>query len=142
MKVLKSIAAIIAAFGVIMSAPVSAQNNFGSSNYQKLREASIEVYNSCLAVGGAEANSAICACVAGYLGGAMNDREYEIMGRLSKIGTLSAEGASEAEIQAEIQAFFAAGFTPAEADAVSAKMNSMTARGDMICAPYATSAIS
>ncbi len=134
MKLIRIAAALAAGFGAVQFAPAAAQD------YQALQRSSLDLYSTCLSAGGAEANSAICACIAGYFGGAMSDREYDIVARLGKIGTLIESGAAQPVINAELVAFFAAGYTQGDADAVSAKMEAVTARGDVICAPYANSA--
>lgn len=122
-------------FAVLTVATLTASAS--AQDFQALRQASIDVYNTCAIA--SETSNAIdptCACIAGYYGGALTDREFEIVGHLGRIGVLVESGASEDAVNAEIGNFFAAGFTQAEADAASAKMNAVTLRGATICSPY------
>ncbi len=129
-----------AAFGAL--AVMSMSTAAPAQDYQALREASIALYNTCLTAAGAAATSAGCACTAGFLGGALSEREYDIAARLGTIGTLIEGGASDAEVTAEVAAFFAAGYTEADADIVTAKLDVHTARGNAICSPYENRSVS
>jgi hypothetical protein len=75
-----------------------------------------------------------CACAAGYLGGALSDRDFDIASRLTRMGAMVASGASQAEIEAEVAAFQAAGYTEADASRVTQIAQAHTARGNAICA--------
>jgi hypothetical protein len=125
----KIFAAAYAAILLALFAPASAQDT------QSLRDASIEIYNTCLFAAG-EYNDAGCACSAGFIGGAMTEREYDIAARLGKIGRMNMSGATQEAVNAEVLAFLSAGYSQADADAVSTKMQSIAAKGDAICAPY------
>lgn len=118
-----------AALSALLAGPAFAQDA------QALRDASIEIYNTCLFAAG-DYNDAGCACTAGFVGGAMTEREYDIAARLGRIGRLNMSGATQDAINAEVMAFISAGYTEADADAVNSKMQSIAAKGDAICAPY------
>ncbi|GJL93245.1 hypothetical protein [Hyphococcus sp.] len=128
MKV-KLFAAAWTAMLLAMAAPAAAQDT------QALQAASIDIYNTCLFAAG-DYNEAGCACTAGFVGGAMSEREFDIAARLGRIGQLNMSGATQEAINAEVLAFLNAGYTQADADAVNAKMQSIAAKGDAICAPY------
>ena len=141
MKIGAITARMAGAFALLVTAQLAptqaaAQNALSLQNRMALQRAAVELYNTCMATDGSEGAEAACACVTGYMAGAMTDREFDIVARLGRIGTLIEEGQPENVVQAEIAAFFQAGYTQGEADAVSAKMSAMTARGDAVCAPF------
>lgn len=121
-----------AAIGVAAILPVTSF----AQNYQQLRQASIDIYNTCLTAEGDSASYAGCACLAGFIGGVLTEREYDIAARLVRIGSLVENGASEAMIAEEVNAFARAGYTADDADAVTMKLEQETARGNAICSPY------
>ena len=128
--VIRTAAALLTA--MTLTAPLSAQ----AQDSQALYEASLELYSICLYGTSAEQTSA-CACTAGYVGGALNDREFDIAARVARIGRLTEQNAPQSQIDAEVSAYYAAGYTEAEAIATAAKLESIASRGDTICAPYA-----
>ncbi|GEM_PF-5426295 len=125
-------AAALAAFTLAFTASAHAQ----SADAQRLREISVMIFNVCHASSPNSANDAVCACAAGYMGGALNDRELEVFSYAARLALLESQGASQAELEAVIQEFFAAGYTINDLEAVEAKLSIVAARGDAICKPY------
>lgn len=128
---IKTNVAAFAAFAMTLPAGVQAQQDA-----QALRDASVTLYNVCAFAAGDVATDAGCACTAGFIGGVLTEREYDIAARLGRLGMLTQSGASESEIQAERDAFYAAGYTDADVENVLSKLQYHTARGDAICSPY------
>ena len=128
--VIRIAAALLAA--MTFAAPASAQ----TQDYQALYEASLELYATCLYANGEQSSDAGCACTTGYIGGVMSDREFDIAARVGRIGRLNEQNAPQSQIDAEVNAYFAAGYTEAEAVAMAAKLEALAARGDAICSPY------
>ncbi|MEO1136155.1 MAG: hypothetical protein AAFW68_06035, partial [Pseudomonadota bacterium] len=113
-----------------------------AQDYEALQRASVELYSACLETEDTGATESACACLAGYLGGSMSNRDFDIIGRLGKIGVMIENGASEAAVEAEVSAFFSSGYTQVDADNASATMNAVAAKGDIICAPFTNQATS
>lgn len=126
--------AVMASAAICFALPASAQ----VQNQQTLRDSSVSLYNVCLYSAGELGTDAACACTAGFIGGVLTEREFDIAARLGRIAVLSETGASDAEIQAEVNNYFAAGYTEADADYVNAKISAAANRGDAICAPYSS----
>lgn len=124
--------AVVASAAISLSFPSFA----GAQDAQALRDASVSLYQVCIVASGDAATNAGCACTAGFIGGALTEREYEVVARIGEIGVMSESGASEEEIQAAVDLFFADGYTLEEADAANAKLAIAAAKGDAICAPY------
>lgn len=98
-----------------------------------------QIYASCLAVSqreGAANPAAACACITGYMGASMNDRDFEVASTLLRVGEMSENGASQAAIEAEVLAFINRGFTQADIDRVSAAIQEMSERGDAVCGQF------
>ena len=124
-----------AAFAVVMATTgaANAQNYLPSSVTATARE----VYQSCTRVtAGAGDVRASCACLTGYMGGAMTDRDFEVVAILLRVGEMTESGAAEAAIQAEIMAFFERGFTEADVQRVAAMVNQISSRGDAVCGQF------
>jgi hypothetical protein len=125
---------IIVAASVVAAllSPATAQNNQLSG----LAETAQGVYASCRSMSAREGfadAAAACACVTGYMGGMMSDRDFEIAAMLLKVGEMTENGASEAAIEAAIMAFFERGFTEADVQRVAAMVEAAGARGDAVC---------
>jgi len=129
MNVKLLVAALAALAALIAAAPAGAQD------YQMLRRASLDIYDTCIE-GPDGGNRESCACAAGFFGGALSEQEYDVAGRLARIGGMIARGATEDEINAEYQTFFNAGYTPADAQYVNSRVQSLIAKGNAVCAPY------
>ena len=118
-----------------LTAPASAQNY----QFNSVTSVARDVYSTCVEVsrknGSLDAAEA-CACVTGYMAGAMSDRDYEVASVLLKIGDMAESGASQSEIQAEIIAFFERGFTEADVNRVAATIQAIGSRGDAVCAQF------
>lgn len=128
-----AVAAIAAAVGII--SPANAQNYFSSSTVvQNARD----VYAACarMSTGGGIDVRASCACITGYMGGAMNDRDFEVAAVLLKIGEMTETGAPQASIDAVIIDFLQRGFTEADVTRVAAMVEQMGARGDAVCGQF------
>lgn len=97
------------------------------------------VYLSCAQVSGRAGGPdvrASCACITGYMGGAMSDRDFEVVAVLLRVGEMTQSGAPEATIQAEIMAFFERGFTEGDVQRVAAMVDQIGARGDAVCGQF------
>lgn len=126
-KIMATIAAAMASAGA-----AAAQNN----QFSAVAETARGVYASCRSLsareGVADARAA-CACVTGYMGGMMSDRDFEVAAVLLKVGEMTESGASQAAIEAEIMAFFERGFTESDVQRVSSMVETAGARGDAVC---------
>src|SRR5690606_28186328 len=132
MRIVVLAAAVAAAFA---AAPVFAQNYAVGS----VAATAQEIYTSCLEVGrdsGAADPSDACACLAGYLAGALSDRDYEVAGVLLKVGQLMNAGASQSQIEAEIVAFLQRGFTEDDVRRVGGAVEAIAARGQSVCGQF------
>jgi len=116
----------------------------GSANAQTYASSTLpatarSIYQSCTQVAGGSTGAdmrASCACITGYMGGAMSDRDFEVVAVLLRVGEMTESGAPEATIQAEIMAFFERGFTESDVQRVSAMIDAVTARGDAVCGQF------
>jgi len=124
----KIIATALTAFAAIMSLPAQAQN------YDALRSAAVTIYETCAFA--SDTTSEACACVAGYYGGLMTDRQFDIAARLARIGMIAEGGGSEAAVNTEVQAYLAAGYTVDEGSAVEALLIGDGLRGEVICGAF------
>lgn len=125
-----AIAAVLATTAI-----AHAQNNMPPS----LTATARNVYQSCARVtagAGAGDVRASCACLTGYMGGAMSDRDFEVVAILLRVGEMTESGAAESAIQAEIMAFFERGFTEADVQRVAAMVNQISSRGDAVCGQF------
>ncbi len=130
---ISAIAALAAAISV--STPAGAQNYALSS----LPATARSVYQTCAQLtaraGGVDIRAS-CACITGYMGGALSERDFEVVAVLLRVGEMTDSGASEASIQAEIMAFFERGFTEQDVQRVAAMIDQITARGDAVCGQF------
>ncbi len=126
--------AAIAAFLAGLS-PASAQNDLNSIVETSARS----IYASCARMSAASGMNdvrAACACITGYMGGALNDRDYEVAATLLRVGEMAETGASQTAIEAEIMAFFERGFTEADVNRVAGLVQQMGVRGDVVCGQF------
>jgi hypothetical protein len=129
---------VVAACAAIVAAsfPAAGQNYDLSS----VSAAAIQVYASCESMsqraGIAVDVRAACACLTGYVGGMMSDRDFEVAAFLLRVGEMTETGVPQAAIEAEIMAFFERGFTQADVQRVAAAVDAASARGDAICAQF------
>ena len=133
MRTIVGAAAAVALF--ITAAPAAAQNDQSGSITATARE----VYNSCLSISrkqGGGNGSEGCACVTGYMGGMMSDRDFEVASVLLRVGEMSEEGAAQSDIDAEVRAFIQRGFTEEDVRRVAAMVQAAGARGDAVCAQF------
>lgn len=118
-----------------VSATASAQNYAYSSVTASART----IYASCAQMsqkqGMADVRAA-CACITGYMGGAMSDRDFEVASVLLRVGEMTENGTPQATIEAEIMAFFERGFTEADVNRVAAMVDQMSTRGDAVCGQF------
>ena len=130
---MKKFAAVTA---MIMLGSISSA--FAQSSDQKIRDASITLYNVCQSAAPGDASTG-CACLSGYFGGAMTNRQFEVAGRLSEIGAAAERGATS-EVNDLVAAFYAAGYTVEEADEVGAMMSeAFLNRAAAVCSPFDSS---
>jgi len=136
---MRIIAALAAGAALLASPPAGAQNYAFSSIASSARQ----VYASCVSIsrqqGIADPRMA-CACVTGYMGGALSDRDYEVAAVLLRVGEMTENGASQQAIEAEIIAFFERGFTEADVQRVSSAFDQISARGDTVCKQFESNA--
>lgn len=128
------VAAAIAA-ALLSSAPASAQYNQLSS----VTATASQVFSTCVSMsrrGGVSDPRTSCACITGYMGASMNDRDYEVANVLLRVGEMSETGASQSAIEAEITAFFQRGFTEDDVNRVAATVQQIAARGDAVCSQF------
>ncbi|MFZ5618179.1 MAG: hypothetical protein ACOZAA_12765 [Pseudomonadota bacterium] len=126
--------AAVAAF-CFFSAPAGAQNYQFSSVTASARQ----VYASCFTMskrGGLTDPRASCACITGYMGASMSDRDFEVAGILLRVGEMTETGAAQAAIEAEITAFFERGFTEEDIQRVASTVEQISQRGDSICGQF------
>ncbi len=109
---------------------------FAQSSSVRLGETAREVYSSCLTVGKGADLSTACACLTGYLGGVLDDRDLEITAFLLRIGEMADRGVPEADIQSEVYDFFSKGFSEADVQRVAALVEQISARGDIVCGQF------
>jgi hypothetical protein len=99
-----------------------------------------QVYTSCESISQREGVAidirAACACLTGYVGGTMSDRDFEVAAFLLRVGEMTETGVPQAAIEAEIMAFFERGFTEEDVQRVAAAVDAASARGDAICAQF------
>ena len=121
---------------ILMSTATAGAQGYSTSS---LPATARSIYQSCAQVAGGSSGAdvrASCACITGYMGGAMSDRDFEVVSILLRVGEMTELGASEAAIQAEIMAFFERGFTEADVQRVSAMVDQIGARGDAGCGQF------
>jgi hypothetical protein len=102
-------------------------------------DSSFAVYAGCLQSIEDESLSTpdrACACLTGYLGGKMSDREYVVLGYVMRVAVMQENGASELQINAVVQELIADGYTLQEVQSVASLIDQYSARGDAICAPF------
>lgn len=132
---MRKIAAATAIAVFIAAAPANAQYFGGSTVVESARE----IYQSCSRIsadsGMADVRAA-CACITGYMGGAMNDRDYEVAAILLRIGEMSEAGASDSEIEQEVIALLQRGYSEADVQRVAALVDQIGARGDTVCGQF------
>lgn len=80
--------------------------------------------------------TALCACANGYLGGHLSDKDYIILGYVSRIMMVQDGSGSEDELTALALEFQAAGFTREDMEAILARLEEIDQRADIVCAPY------
>lgn len=127
------IAAVAAAFW--SSAPAGAENFQMNSVTATARQ----VYNSCMSMSqrsGAATPAAACACVTGYMGASLDDRDFEVASVLLRVGQMTENGASQASIETEIMAFFERGYTEDDVNRVAASVQQISQRGDAVCSQF------
>lgn len=126
-----------AALGAVLLTTVTANAQTYSST--SVTATARNIYQSCASVtgrAGAGDVRASCACITGYMGGAMSDRDFEVVAILLRVGEMTDTGASEAAIQAEIMAFFERGYTEDDVQRVAAMVDQMSTRGDAVCGQF------
>ncbi len=128
---------IIAALAAALATTASAY----AQNYQlnSVAATARQVYASCLSMSrkeGVADPAAACACVTGYMGGSMSDRDFEVASVLLRVGEMTESGASQASIEAEIMAFFERGYTEDDVNRVAAQVEQISARGDAVCGQF------
>lgn len=126
-------AAIAGALAV--SSPASAQNYA----YSTVAASAQNIYASCARMSQSKGMAdvrAACACITGYMGGAMSDRDFEVAAFLLRVGEMAESGGPEATIQAEIMAFFERGFTESDVQRVASMVDQMSTRGDAVCGQF------
>lgn len=122
-------------------AALAASGPAGAQNYQfsSVRETAQRVYASCLSMSGRSGVAdprVSCACITGYMGASMDDRDFEVAGILLRVGEMTETGASQQAIEAEIVAFFQRGYTEADIDRVAATVERIGTRGDTVCSQF------
>lgn len=134
MRILTAAAAALLGLAII-GAPASAQYHSSS-----LATSATEMYRACHAFAKRQPTIATpeqaCACMAGYMGGALSDRDYDIASRLARVGLMIENGAPQEQVNAEVAAFYAAGYTTQDSERVSALMGQIADRGDAVCGPF------
>jgi hypothetical protein len=128
------VAAAVAA-AIAWSAPASAQSN----QFSSVTAIAGQVYASCVSASrraGLYDPRLSCACVTGYMGASMNDRDYEVASVLLRVGEMAETGASQMAIEAEITEFFQRGFTEDDVKRVAATVQQIAARGDAVCSQF------
>jgi len=130
--------ALVAAFAAFFAASLPA----GGQNYDlsSVSAAARQVFASCESLSRREGVAvdvrAACACLTGYVGGIMTDRDFEVAAFLLRVGDMTETGASPASIEAEIMAFFERGYTEDDVQRVAAAVEAASARGDAVCAQF------
>lgn len=125
--------------GALMAALSLGATAHAQSDLSSVAAIASGVYASCSALSEREGLSdprAACACLTGYMGGAMSDRDFEVASVLLRVGEMEESGASEIAIEAEIMAFFERGFTEDDVTRVAAMVDAISARGDALCGQF------
>lgn len=80
----------------------------------------------------------VCACIVGYMGASLSDRDYVLFGMLSQVAYLQSTGASQAELQLMSTNIYAAGYTDEDILAMVIWMQNSGAaeRSDEVCAMF------
>lgn len=128
--------AMAAVAGVLTVSTTASAQNYA---YSSVSASARNIYAACARMTqtqGAADVRASCACITGYMGGAMNDRDFEVAAILLRVGEMTESGVPEATIQAEIMAFFERGFTEADVQRVAAMVDQMSTRGDAVCSQF------
>lgn len=124
-----------ASAALLWSSSASAQNYALSSVTESARMVYASCENMSRRAGLADARAA-CACITGYMGASMTDRDFEIAGFLLRVGEMAETGAGDAAIGAEVMAFFERGFTEQDVERVAATVEQISGRGDAICGQF------
>jgi hypothetical protein len=125
---------MLAALAAALAAPAPATAQ--TFQFSSVAATAQRVYASCLSVSGRSGVAdprASCACITGYMGASMNDRDFEVAGILLRVGEMTDSGASQQAIEAEIMAFFERGFTEADIARVASTVEQISQRGDAVC---------
>lgn len=120
---------------LIAATPSNAQYSGGSTVVESARE----IYQSCsrISAGSGMADiRAACACITGYMGGALNDRDYEVAAILLRIGEMSEAGAPDSAIEQEVIGLLQRGYSQADVQRVAALVEQIGARGDAVCGQF------
>ena len=126
---------VAAAVVVAASTPAGAQNYFASPVTKNARD----LYAACASMesrAGISDIRASCACITGYMAGSFNDRDFEIVAVLLRIGEMAETGAPQDAIDAEVIAFLQKGYTEQEIQRVSGVIEQIAARGDAVCGQF------
>lgn len=143
-KIISGMAAVTFALSSVSATAHGAQSTLNSldGGYETpLTKSSEAVYAACNASAaqntpGFDATQA-CACVVGYMGASLADRDFVLFGMLSQLGLADANGASMAEKQLMVTNIYAAGFTDQDILAMVEWMESgISYRSDEICAIF------
>lgn len=121
------------------SAPIFAPAFAQNYQFSSVTETARQVYVSCMNVSvsnGVTDPRASCACITGYMAASMNDRDFEVVSILLRVGEMSENGSAKSEIEAEITAFFERGYGKDDIDRVAATVQQIGARGDAICSQF------
>jgi hypothetical protein len=130
-----ALAAAAATFASASLAPAGAQTYGNAAVTASARN----IYAACAQMSqrsGMGDVRAACACITGYMGGTLSDRDYEVAAILLRVGQMTENGASQDAIDSEIIAFFQRGFTETDVNRVAAAVDQMSARGDAICGQF------
>ena len=135
MKSIKRAAAIFSFFAAIgvVAAPAQAQQ-------YDITRAGLQIYRSCTSLGAGQIAGDLktsCACLVGYYGGIMSDRDLALADILLRAGVLAQRGATQEQIVAEIGADLEnGGYTDVDINRVAAAVEQSAARIDLVCAGF------
>jgi len=112
-----TVAGMVAAI-IALAGPGSAMQSAAAqlTTYQTpVSQASEAVFDACEAsvdeVDTAMDSRQVCACIVGYMGASLTDRDYVLFGMLSQVAYLQGSGASQAELQLMSTKIYASGYT-------------------------------
>ena len=135
MKIMQTFGAI---FSVIAAAGVAAAP--AHAQQFDIARAGMQIYESCKAVSSGQIAGDLrtsCACLVGYYGGILSDRDLALADILLRAGVMVERGASQDEITAEIGPDIQAGaYSEADINRVAAVVEQAGPRIDQVCAGF------